>query len=175
MRRLWWVVLGVGLLGSPLGYAHDKDEMVDPKTSTKTLAPKVVVDSGQLQWVPHFMDLSRWPTLCHEDTRIIPGPQKAQYVPPLRGDPVRGRAIAMDPWRGGCVTCHEIPGEEWPGTFGVALNRYKQRRLTDAEIYQQIFDVRVTAPRAVMPPFGPQGILSDQEIRDLVAYLQSLE
>ncbi len=149
--------------------------MVDPMRSIKTLAPKVVVDSGQLHWVPHFIDFSQWPTLCKDETRTIPSPQMAHYVAPLRGDAARGRVIAMDPWRGNCVTCHEIPGEEWPGTFGASLHHYKQRRHTDANLYQQIFDVRITAPRAVMPPFGPLGILSDQEIRDLVAYLQSLE
>lgn len=175
MYRLKCVVLVVALCGSSLGYAHNGDEMVDPKTTTKTLAPKVVVDSGQLHWVPHARDLSRWPTLCNDDSRSIPKAQVAHYVPPLRGDAVRGRVIAMDPWRGNCVTCHEIPGEEWPGSFGIPLIHHKQRRHTDAELYQQIFDVRITSPRTTMPPFGPLGILSDQEIRDLVAYLQSLE
>lgn len=175
MYRLRCGVLVVLLCGSPLGYGHPSDEMVDPGSSTKTLMPKIIVDSGRLDWLPYPMDLSAWPTLCEEDPRPMPRPQHAQYVAPLRGDAVRGRAIAMNARRGNCVTCHEIPGEEWPGTFGRKLNHYKQLRMSDADIYQQIYDVRITAPRAVMPPFGALGILSDQDIRDVVAYLQSLE
>ena len=175
MYRLRCGVLVMLLCGSPLGYGHPSDEMVDPGSSTKTLMPRIKVDSGRLEWLPYPMDLSRWPTLCEEDPRPMPRPQQVQYVAPLRGDAVRGRAIAMDTRRGNCVTCHEIPGEEWPGTFGRKLNHYKQLRMSDADIYQQIYDVRITAPRAVMPPFGSLGILSDQDIRDVVAYLQGLE
>lgn len=196
MHRQWWVmgwslgrssgylsgclsirqaVLAAFLCGSALAYGHSADEMVDPKSSTRTLMPRVVVDSGRLDWVPYPMDLSPWPTLCDADPRPMPRPQQAQYVAPLRGDAVRGRGIAMNTRRGNCVTCHEIPGEEWPGTFGAPLNHYKQRRMSDADLYQQIYDVRITAPRAVMPPFGALGVLSDQDIRDVVAYLQSLE
>lgn len=175
MHTIWRVILVAFLCGSPLGYGYTPGEMMDPKIPTKTLMPKIKVDSGLLEWVPYFVDLSPWPTLCEDDPRAMPRPQLAQYVAPLRGDAVRGRMIVMDTRRGNCVTCHEIPGEEWPGTFGRKLSHYKQMRMSDADLYQQIYDVRITAPRAVMPPFGALGILSDQDIRDVVAYLQSLE
>lgn len=175
MHRLEHIILVVLLCGSSLSYGHPGDEMVDPGTSTKTLMPRIKVDSGRLEWVPYHMNLSSWPTLCEADPRPTPRPQKAQYVPPLRGDAVRGRAIAMDTQRGNCVTCHAIPGEEWPGSLGRNLNHYRQMRMSDADLYQQIYDVRITVPQAVMPPFGALGVLSDQDIRDVVAYLQSME
>ncbi|MBM4189468.1 MAG: sulfur oxidation c-type cytochrome SoxX [Betaproteobacteria bacterium] len=175
MHTIWRVILVAFLCGSPLGYGYTPGEMMDPKIPTKTLMPKIKVDSGLLEWVPYSVDLSPWPTLCVDDPRPMPRPKKAQYVGPLRGDAVRGKAIAMDTQRGNCVTCHAIPGEEWPGTFGRDLRHYKQMRMSDADLYQQIYDVRTSAPRAVMPPFGALGILSDQDIRDVVAYLQSLE
>jgi len=175
MHTIWRVILVAFLCGSPLGYGYTPGEMMDPKIPTKTLMPKIKVDSGLLEWVPYSVDLSPWPTLCVDDPRPMPRPKKAQYVGPLRGDAVRGKAIAMDTQRGNCVTCHAIPGEEWPGTFGRDLRHYKQMRMNDADLYQQIYDVRTSAPRAVMPPFGALGILSDQDIRDVVAYLQSLE
>lgn len=151
------------------------DAAIDAAAPHKTLEPKVVPDSGRLQWVAHKHDLTPWITHSHLDTRAVPKPQRVTYTAPLNGDAKRGRALAMDSNKGTCITCHAIPGEEWPGTVGASLLHHKWRQQTDAELYQQIYDVRVTAPYAFMPAFGALGVLNDQEIRDLVAFLQSLE
>lgn len=151
------------------------DAAVDPNAQNRTLTPRVVVNSGRLEWEPHKRDLTPWPTLSHLDRRATPRPQQANYNPPLRGDPARGREIALNPARGNCIACHILPGESWPGSVGLLLLGYKQRGVSDAYVYQQIYDRRVTNPNTVMPPFGTFGVLSDQEIRDLTAYVQSLE
>lgn len=175
------LVLLMGMTLGCLAYAAEPvaawpaDAMVDANVPRKTLAPRVKVDSGILEWVPHVEDLTPWVTLSPFETRATPRPQIVKLLPPLNGDPQRGKVIAMDTKRGNCVTCHEVPGEDWPGTLGPALDHYKRLQRTDADLYQQIYDVRVHTPRASMPPFGTMGILQEQDIRDLVAYLQSLE
>lgn len=42
-------------------------------------------------------------------------------------------------------------------------------------MYQQIWDRRIANPATEMPPFGSNGVLADQDIRDIIAYLQSLK
>lgn len=151
------------------------DAAVDPATPTMTLMPRVVVNSGRLEWEPFARDLSSWPTLSHEDRRESSRPRKVQLEGPLNGDPARGRELALRRDKGYCVVCHQLPGESWPGTFGISLIGYKLHRHADADLYQEIFDARVNNPNTAMPPYGSNRILNDQEIRDLVAYLQTLE
>lgn len=156
------------LSGSALAADFPADAAV---AGGKTLAPKVVVNSGRLEWEPHSRDLTRWPTLSYQDRRPTPEPRRVQMSAPTLGDAARGKALAWE-W---CIACHTLPGDEWPGTVGSPMIRYKQYQHADALVYQQIFDPRVYNPRSVMPPFGTFGLLADQDIRDLVAYLQGLE
>jgi sulfur-oxidizing protein SoxX len=151
------------------------DAAVNPAAPTKTLEPKVVVNSGRLEWVPFKRDLTAWPTLSYEDKRPTARPRSVKLTPPLNGDPTRGRDIAQRSDKGYCIVCHQLPGEEWPGTVGVKLLNFKQHQYADVAVYQQIFDARVINPNTVMPPYGTNNILTEQEIRDLVAYLQSIQ
>lgn len=151
------------------------DAAVDPATPTMTQVPKVVVNSGRLEWEPFSRDLSAWPTLSHADKRSAPRMRKVALEGPLKGDPARGRELAMRRDKGYCVVCHQLPGEQWPGSFGTSLIGFKLLRYADADVYQQIFDPRVNNPHTAMPPYGTNHVLNDQEIRDVVAYLQSLE
>lgn len=151
------------------------DAAIDPKQSIPTLVPRAIPNSGVLLWAPHDLDLTAWVTLSHLDTRASPKPQKVTFNAPLKGDAARGRLIMLDPKLGGCIFCHEIPGEDWPGSIGPPLLHYKLKQSSSADLYQKIYDVRVSLPMATMPAFGSLGILNDQEIRDVVAFLQSLE
>ena len=151
------------------------DAAVNLASPTMTQVPKVVVNSGRLEWEPFNRDLSPWPTLSDQDRRNTTRPRQVTLQGALNGDPARGREIAMRRDKGYCVVCHQLPGEKWPGTFGIPLIGYKLYRHADADIYQQIFDARVNNPNTAMPPYGSNHVLNDQEIRDLVAYLQSLD
>jgi sulfur-oxidizing protein SoxA len=55
------------------------------------------------------------------------------------------------------------------------MAHYKQFKHPDVLVFQQIFDGRVFNPQTVMPAFGSFGLLAEQDIRDLVAFLQSIE
>ncbi len=170
--RIW---LCLTLAAPAFGADLPPDAAVNPAAPTKTLEPKVVVNSGRLEWVPYNRDLTPWPTLSYEDKRSTVKPSKVKLVPPLNGDPARGSELAHRPDKGYCVVCHQMPGEDWPGTVGPSLMRFKLHKYPDAAVFQQIFDARVTYPYSVMPPYGANNILTEQEIRDLVAYLQSIE
>lgn len=137
----------------------------------KTMEPKINVNSGRLEWVPHKRDLTPWPTLSYQDRRATPEPRRGELTPPTNGDRHRGKALAWQ-W---CIACHTLPGDEWPGSVGNPMWHYKQYNHADALVYQQIYDARVFNPHTVMPAFGTFGLLGDQEMRDLVAYLQSIE
>jgi len=52
---------------------------------------------------------------------------------------------------------------------------FKKHNYPNELVFQQIFDARAFNPNSVMPPYGTFGLLNEQEIRDLVAYLQSLD
>lgn len=151
------------------------DLAIDPSAEIKTQVPRVIPNSGRLQWKPHHRDLTAWPTLSQQDKRPAPAPRKVGLEGPLNGDPARGREIAFNARRGNCVACHHLPGDNWPGSVGNFLLQYRKYGYNADQIYQQIFDARIFNPNSVMPPFGTFGILSDQDIRDLVAFLQSLD
>lgn len=163
------------ITASAWGTELPSDAAVNPAAPTMTLEPKVVVNSGRLEWVPFKRDLSSWPTLSYEDKHDTAKARKVTMAEPLNGDPARGRDLAMRRDKGYCVICHQLPSEKWPGTVGVSLTHFKQHKYPDAAVYQEIFDARVLNPNTAMPPFGTNRILNDQEIRDLVAFLQSIE
>lgn len=146
------------------------DASYSDKAPHRTLVPKVVVNSGHLDWVAYERDLTPWVTLSHLDNRSGSRAKKVQLTTPLNGDPTRGKYLAGE-W---CAVCHVFPGDEWPGTVGTPLDHYGRFRYEDAKVFQQIFDARVYYPSTIMPPFGTHGLLPEQDIRDLVAYLQSL-
>jgi sulfur-oxidizing protein SoxX len=176
MYKPMLLLVAASLLLSAAGAADlPPDAAINPNSPNKTLVPKVVPNSGRLEWVPHDRDLTPWVTLSHADTRAAVRPKAVSLSLPLNGDSARGKIIAMTPTRGNCVTCHQLPGDGWPGTVGNSLLQYKKYQYTADRIYQQIYDARIFNPASVMPPFGSHNLLSDQEIRDLVAYLQSIE
>jgi sulfur-oxidizing protein SoxX len=153
----------------------DADIAVDASTANKTMAPRVAPNSGKLMWTEHRIDLTRWPSLDPHDARSIPPPAMAHFLPPLNGDVDRGRAIAIEPTRGNCVACHALPKDVWPGEVGPSLLHMKARGLTDEQLYQRVFDARIVNRHTVMPPFGAFGTLTDQDIRDVAAFLKSIE
>lgn len=170
---LAWLTLA--LTGPASAAGLPPDAAVNPAAPNKTLEPQVVANSGRLEWVPFKWDLTDWPTLSHEDKRSTAKPRKVKLSRPLNGDPARGRQLSQRSDKGYCIVCHQMPGEDWPGTVGLNLSSFKQRNYPDEAVYQQLFDPRVINPQSVMPPYGTNKILTEQEIRDLVAYLQSIE
>jgi sulfur-oxidizing protein SoxA len=98
-------------------------------------------------------------------------------MPPAEhGNPEIGKKLAYDRDKGRCLSCHVLgPDGEQPGTVGPNLSLYGAAGRDRAYTFQRIWDARVLNPATVMPPFGTNGLLSEQEAAHISAYLQSLK
>lgn len=105
------------------------------------------------------------------------------------GDWQKGEAIAQSgygmrftdypprgPNGGNCYACHQLTKAEVSyGTIGPSLLEYgRNRKFTEAETkaaYEKIYNGHVAFPCSLMPRFGANGVLSIEQIKDLVALL----
>lgn len=96
---------------------------------------------------------------------------------PITGDPKKGMELAFDRARGGsCVACHIMGSDtpELPGNVGPDLSMIGAQR-TDQELFNAIYEPRLTNPASVMPPWGTHGVFSVDEIKDIVAFLKTMQ
>jgi sulfur-oxidizing protein SoxA len=96
---------------------------------------------------------------------------------PLGGDPVKGAELTVA-GRGAanCLACHVVGdrGTNLPGNVGPDLSEVAKRGHSDEYLYNYLYDARVYNAGTVMPPWGTHGVLKDDEIRQIVAYLKTL-
>ena len=85
-----------------------------------------------------------------------------------------GQKLAFDRGKGNCLTCHEIKGGDFPGTIGPALKDIKSKYPDRNDLVAILFDETKRNPQTVMPPFGRNRILTEQEINAVVDFLQTL-
>jgi len=83
---------------------------------------------------------------------------------------------AEDPAGGNCYNCHQLSGKEIAyGTIGPSLRNYGKTRGTGEDVqrytYGRIFNAKAMNACANMPRFGHMGILSEAQIKNLVALL----
>ena len=86
----------------------------------------------------------------------------------------QGQRLAFDRSKGNCLTCHEIKGGDLPGTIGPALKDIKSKYPDRNELVAIVADETKRNPQTVMPPFGRNRILTEQEISAVVDFLQTL-
>jgi L-cysteine S-thiosulfotransferase len=85
-----------------------------------------------------------------------------------------GQKIAFDRGKGNCLTCHAIKGGDLPGTIGPELKDLKGRYPDRNDLVAIVNDETKRNPQTVMPPFGRNRILTEQEINAIVDFLQTL-
>jgi L-cysteine S-thiosulfotransferase len=85
-----------------------------------------------------------------------------------------GQKLAFDRGKGNCLTCHDIKGGDLPGTIGPALKDIKSRYPDRNDLVAIVRDETRRNPQTVMPPFGRNRILTEQEINAVVDFLQTL-
>ncbi|OKO70611.1 cytochrome C [Bradyrhizobium sp. NAS80.1] len=85
-----------------------------------------------------------------------------------------GQKLAFDRGKGNCLTCHVIRGGDLPGTIGPELKGIKAKYPDRNELAAIIFDETKRNPQTMMPPFGRNRILTEQEINAIVDFLQTL-
>ena len=85
-----------------------------------------------------------------------------------------GKSIAFDRSKGNCLACHAIAGGESPGTIGPELKDMKARYPDKSLLRDRIWDETKYIPTTVMPPFGKNKILSEDEIDKVVEFIYTL-
>ncbi len=111
-------------------------------------------------------------------------PADGQYL----GDWQRGELVAQtgtgfqysdDPAKpagGNCYACHELSGAEIAyGTIGPSLRRYGKLRGSSPPLlelaWSKLWNSNAQMPCSTMPRFGHKGILTEQQLKDLMALL----
>jgi sulfur-oxidizing protein SoxX len=85
-----------------------------------------------------------------------------------------GQKIAFDRGKGNCLTCHDIKGGDLSGTIGPALKDLKSKYPDRNDLIAIVTDETKRNPVTMMPPFGRNRILTEQEIDAIVDFLQTL-
>lgn len=81
---------------------------------------------------------------------------------------------------GNCYACHELsPDEVSFGTLGVSLKGFGRTHKFEANyarvVYEKIYNSQAIVACSMMPRFGANGILTIEQIKDVVAYLMDPE
>ena len=85
-----------------------------------------------------------------------------------------GQKIAFDRGKGNCLSCHDIKGGELAGSIGPALKDIKSKYPDRNDLIAIVTDETKRNPQTVMPPFGRNHVLTEQEINAVVDFLQTL-
>ena len=112
----------------------------------------------------------------------------ARSLTGARGDPQRGREVAVKRELGNCLLCHRmpIPEERFQGNIGPDLSGVAGR-LSEGQIRLRIVDESRLNPQTIMPPYyrveglhrvmtayRGQPVLTAEQVEDVVALLLTL-
>ena len=76
---------------------------------------------------------------------------------------------------GNCLACHNANGVklDGPGTLGPKLQALSA--WPEQALYDKIYDPYTTNPISAMPAFGKNGVLTDHQIKAVVAFLKTIK
>ena len=98
-----------------------------------------------------------------------------QSMPPvLSPNLANGEAAALDPARGNCNACHQLPNTPkatGKSKLSTPLRDMRKRFSDTNKLRALIWDATQSYPQTIMPPYGKHRILSEVEIDDLTAWL----
>ena len=89
-------------------------------------------------------------------------------------DIAKGKELAFDRKKGNCLACHQIEGGTLAGNIGPPLVAMKARFPDYAKLKAQITDARKNNPNTIMIPFGPNGVLTPEEIELVAQFIYTL-
>jgi sulfur-oxidizing protein SoxX len=76
---------------------------------------------------------------------------------------------------GNCYNCHQLATDRVGGTIGPSLTNYGKNRGKDEQtlrfVYDMIYNAHAYFPCTRMPRMGAKGLLSPEQISDVMAYL----
>ncbi|MFZ9481182.1 MAG: sulfur oxidation c-type cytochrome SoxX [Burkholderiaceae bacterium] len=185
------VLVGCATMYSAAEYDKMAKDAVARSFSEKGIAKKERINQDDINTVCSASELSRTP-LSGEQTRKLEGAQFATIKYPADGkylgDWKAGERLAQDgrgstysdkadsPNGGNCYNCHQISKEEIShGTLGPSLYNYgKLRGNSEAVVkytWGKIYNAKAFNACTNMPRFGHQGILTEGQMKDLMALL----
>lgn len=85
-----------------------------------------------------------------------------------------GRELAHSYEKGNCLACHRIPWDPSAvtlATLGPPLVSVRNRFPLREKLRAQLWDSTVNNPNTIMPPFGRNGVLTSQEIEQIIDYI----
>ena len=85
-----------------------------------------------------------------------------------------GQKIAFDRGKGNCLSCHVIKGGDLAGSIAPPLVGIKSKYPDRNDLIAIVTDETKRNPLTVMPPFGRNRVLTEQEINAVVDFLQTL-
>ncbi len=91
-----------------------------------------------------------------------------------QADMEAAKKLTFDRQKGNCLACHMIEGGNLAGNIGPPLLAIKERFPDKAVLREQIWDATIKNPNSLMPPFGSHGILSGDEIDQIVEFIYTL-
>ena len=97
-----------------------------------------------------------------------------------QSNPVTGRALFAEERKGNCAACHKTPTDAariGASNIGPPLEAIRQKYPTPADrvrLRDSIRDQSAANASTIMPPYGKHRILTEAEIDDIVAYLETL-
>ena len=96
---------------------------------------------------------------------------------PAAAQPAAAPPAFVQPGKGHCIACHQVPEGAGPATradLGPRLEGERMRALGRVRLREIIEDPTRTNPQTLMPPYGRHRILEASEIERLVEYLHAL-
>jgi sulfur-oxidizing protein SoxA len=109
---------------------------------------------------------------------VSPPPAKLKKLEgPINGSAEAGAKLAFDRSRGGsCLACHVMgtKGTDQPGNVGPDLSQIGSFR-DDEWLFNYVYDPRVYNPMSQMPPWGTNGLYTEDEVKEMVVFLKTLK
>jgi len=104
------------------------------------------------------------------------GDWKAGEVVAITGTGLQSSDDPTKPNGGNCYACHELAASEMAyGTLGPSLREYGKLRGQDPAVltyaWEMIYNSNSHAPCSNMPRFGHRGILTETQLKDVMAFL----
>jgi len=180
---------GIGLLASCQPAAQKVAAPEEKKVELKRAEKKK--RSAAEKFRTALANQDRWQEACSNPSQLVPEGIDVETFrkemlatvkfPPggvLGKDVKRGEKLFGDPQKGGrsrrgnCYACHcGDPQILACGNIGPSLRGYGKRGIDPKDTYIKIYNSWAVVPCSVMPRLGYHGVLTPEEIADIVAYM----
>lgn len=90
-------------------------------------------------------------------------------------DVAAGKKIAFGTKLGNCVACHSLPGAAMAGNVGPRLGPWVHGVFhSESDLVKYLYDPQAKFEHTVMPEFGKNKMLTDEQLQQVAAYVWSL-